>query len=181
MPEKELCQECVEAEEKSALDLARLLKELGDIKRNFFPESKELSDNEIIFLCLSLCSYSIGQIAYYFTNHKIIMPEELLAEPALKKMINNINSEMSKRISPYLKKLLDLPDDKYKRRPGWSEIIRILKERGYTKISQTPLKNEKKDDNNKGFFLLEGNITLEEMAEIFHKNGKPDIKIRKIM
>lgn len=179
MPEQELCPECIEAEEKSALDLVRLLEKLADVKRQYYPRTEELSPNEIRFLCLSLCSYSIGQIAYFFKNHKIPKYEDLLAEPDLKKMINNVNPEMSKRISLYLKKLLDIFD--YERRPSWHEIIRRLKELGYTKKSQLPLNNEKKDDNNKVCLLIEGNITLEEVAEIFRKNGKPDIKIRKII
>lgn len=179
MPEKELCSKCMEAEEKSALDLGRLLEKLADVKRNFFPNTEELSKNEIIFLCLSLSLYSIGQIAYFFAKHKIIQKEELFAEPDLKRMINNVNAEMSKRISLYLKKLLGLSDDE--RRPSWPEIIRKLKELDYTKKPQLPLNNEKKDDNNKVSLLIEGNITLEELAEILRKNGKPDIKIRRII
>lgn len=170
-----------EAEEKTALDLDRLLEKLADVKRNFFPNTEELSDNETIFLCLSLSSYSIGQIAYFFSKHKIIPKEELFAEPALKSMIKNINPEMSKRISLYLKNLLDLPDGKYQRRPAWSEIIRMLKERGYRKKTKIPLNNEKKDDDNKALLMLEGNITLEELADILRENGKPDIKIRRII
>jgi len=179
MPEQELCPECIEAEEKSALDLVRLLEKLADVKRNYFPNTEKLSENEIVFLCLSLSSYSIGQIAYFFARHKIIPKEELFAEPALKSMIKKINPEMSKRISLYLKKVLDLPDRKYERRPAWPQIIRMLKERGYTKKSPTPLNNKKKADDNKALLIVEGNITVEELADILRKNGKPDIKIHR--
>jgi hypothetical protein len=121
-----LCHNCLLAQEKSRIDLRRLLSDLSKIKQEFYPHSKSLSDNEIQYLCLSLARYSQGQIAYYFYKHKIPSAEELKDCDDIQRLTRNLNSEMSSRIHKYLKRLMNIKENE--RKPSWRKVIDFLQQ-----------------------------------------------------
>jgi hypothetical protein len=115
---------CLAAQEKSGIDLRRLLLDLSKIKQEFYPHTKSLSDSETQYLCLSLSRYSQAQIAYYFYKHKIPTAEELKNCEDIQRLTKNLNSEMSSRIHKYLKILMNIEEDE--RKPSWRKIIDFL-------------------------------------------------------
>ncbi len=121
-----LCQNCLEAQSRSGIDLRRLLSDLSKIKQEFYPHTKSLSDTEIQYLCLSLSRYSQGQIAYFFYKHKIPDFDELTNCKDLQRLIKNLNAEMSSRIHKYLKKLMNIELDA--RKPSWKKVIDFLQQ-----------------------------------------------------
>jgi hypothetical protein len=170
---EQLCVECIEAEKKSGIDISLLLSRLTSIK------GQELSNSEIIYLCLSLCRYGNSQIAYRLYKHKMPSLEDLVAYNDLKRIERNMKSEMSSRVNYYVKRLMDL--DIEKRKPSWSNVIEFLKKTGYEKkstVSQNPSITQQKF-----FILCEGdqNKTLEEISDILRKHGLCTLTSGKIL
>ena len=120
-----LCDNCLEAQAKSGIDLSRLLLDLSKIKQEFYPQSKSLSVTETQYLCLSLSRYSQGQIAYYFYKHKIPSLKELTDCGDIQRLIRNVNAEMSSKVHKYLKILMDI--EKGERKPSWKKVIDFLR------------------------------------------------------
>jgi hypothetical protein len=162
--DENLCPECLEAQQISGIDVKRLLLQLTKFKCEYYPQSQELSDKEIRYLCLSLSRYSKGEIAYYFYRHKIPTIQELAACENIERRVKNLNSEMSNRIHRYIKQLMNLTD-KNKRLPSWKDIIAYLEESGY-KIAQT-CTSEKQVN----LMLLESDISADQLQSLLQKNG----------
>lgn len=169
---KQLCLECIEAEEKTGIDISRLLERLTSIK------GKSLSHSETIYLCLSLCCcYSNLQIAYRLSKHRFPTLEELSSCADIKRIERNLKSEMSDRINAYIKVMMNVESDK--RRPSWLNIIEFLNNNGYKKtqvVSKASL-NTKQE-----FFLLcEGNKLPEEIIEILKQHGMHTLIIKRLI
>jgi hypothetical protein len=170
---KQLCIECIEAEEKSKIDISLLLSQLTSIKE------QKLSDSEIVYLCLSLCRYSNCQIAYRLYKHKMPSLEDLAVCNDLKRMERNMKSEMSSRVNYYVKRLMGLDVDK--RKPSWSNVIEFLKDNGFEKKSTVSPNTSITPQ--KFFILCEGdhNKTLEEISDILRKHGLCTVTSGKIL
>jgi hypothetical protein len=168
---------CLEAQEKSGIDLRRLLSDLNKIKKEFYPRSKSLSDTEIQYLCLSLSRYSKGEIAYYFYRHKIPSAEELKNCEDLKKLTRNLNSEMSSRIHKYLKKLMDIEENK--RKPSWKKIIDFLHQGDQYNLSNSLRETTTKlsvliEIDNSQLIVLDG---IQELKALLRKHGIENFRI----
>jgi hypothetical protein len=165
------CLECIEAEEKTGIDISRLLERLTSIK------GKSLSDSETIYLCLSLCCYSNLQIAYRLSKHRFPTLEELSSCADIKRIERNMKSEMSDRINAYIKIMMNVESDK--RRPSWLKIIEFLNNNGYKK---TQAMSKASLNTKQEFFLLcEGNKLPEEVIEILKQHGMRTLILKKVI
>ncbi|QLE54947.1 hypothetical protein [Nostoc sp. TCL26-01] len=159
-----LCPECLEAQKRSGIDVKRLLWQLTQFKYEYYPQSQELSDKEIKYLCLSLSRYSKGEIAYYFYKHKIPTMQELAACKDIERQIKNLNSEMSNRIHKYIKRLMNLTNEN-QRMPPWKNITEFLEKSGY-KIAQTCTSTRQVN-----LMLVESDISADELQSFLKNRG----------
>ncbi|MBD2610178.1 hypothetical protein H6G94_02620 [Nostoc punctiforme FACHB-252] len=168
--DESLCPECLEAQKKSGIDVKRLLLQLAQFKHEYYPQSHELSDKEIKYLCLSLSRYSKGEIAYYFYKHKIPTIQELAGCEDIERWIKNLNAEMSNRIHKYIKRLMNLINEN-QRLPSWKNIIMFLDKNGYgiNKSSTPEIKLLR--------LLPEGEISVDQLYQLMKKNVGITVKI----
>ena len=120
-----LCQECLETEEQTGLDLVCILNQLAEVKGKMEPQ--KLSNREKQYLCLWLNGYSNYYIAFRLTKKREPNFQEL-SNPELKilKRQRNLLADMSKSVHAYVKSLMRL--DEAERVPHCSSVIIYLKE-----------------------------------------------------
>lgn len=128
-----LCQECLETEEKTGLDMVCLLNQLAKIKGGETP--RQLSNRERKYLCLWLSGYSNYYIAFKLTkkeepNFRQLSNQEL---EILKKQ-RNLLVDMSKSVNAYIKNLIG--SDEEDRVPHCSSAIRYLQENHICQTAQ---------------------------------------------
>jgi nitric oxide reductase activation protein len=176
-----LCQNCLDAQARSGIDLRRLLSDLSKIKQEFYPQTRSLSDTEIQYLCLSLSRYSQGQIAYYLYRHKIPDSEELINCEDLQRLTKNLNSEMSSRIHKYLKKLMSIDLDA--RKPSWKKVLEFLQQSDRYYLAERPSRIATKlsvlieIESSQSFDL----DSIKQLNELLKRHGIENIKISKFI
>lgn len=156
-----------EAEKKLGIDIQRLLKKLALIKGN------ELTAREIIYLCLSLSGYSNSYIAYTLYKHKLPTLEEIKLCDALKRMEQNMKSDMSKTVNIYIKEFMGLDADTHK--PRWSKVIKFLNKNGYQKKSV--LRRDTLELESPQFMIYEGDKIPLEIIESLKQNGIHNVRL----
>jgi hypothetical protein len=155
-----------QAQNKSGLDLQKLIRDLSDIKCQEHPKSKGvLTEPEKIYLYLSLSRYSKGTIAYRINKHIFPTEQELQQWLEIDKSINNLRAEMANSIHKYIKQILDLSSPNVKI-PSWKIVIEQLKAKNYglDYINKVEKMREIR-------LIIEGNLTSAQLKEILERSG----------
>lgn len=123
-----LCQECLETEEKTGLDLVCLLNQLAKVKGGE-KTARQLSEKEKQFLCLWLSGYSNYYITFKLTKFREPSFQELSnQELGILKKQKNLLADMSKSVNGYIKISIGLDEKEKERVPHCSSVIRYFQE-----------------------------------------------------
>jgi nicotinic acid phosphoribosyltransferase len=156
-----------EAEEKSGIDMQRLLENLALIKGN------ELTEREIIYLSLSLSRHINSYIAYVLYRHKFPTLEDLKVCKDIERIEQNMKSDMSKTVNIYVKELMGLNPDTNK--PRWSKVIDFLNKNGYKK--KTVLRSDGLEVEPQRLMIYEGDKIPTEIIESLKQNGIHNVRV----
>ncbi|HAZ46297.1 MAG TPA: hypothetical protein DDW76_03860 [Cyanobacteria bacterium UBA11369] len=123
----ELCPECLEAEEKSKLDIHCVRSKLESVKK------AKLDDWETRYLCLWLCSVSSYEVAFRLYRSRRPTAKELNnTEADLEKLTQRLREDMSEKVHFYIKQLMGI-QEKGKRIPTTSAVVLFFREEGCEK------------------------------------------------
>lgn len=164
-----LCQECLDAEAISNLDINCVLTKVESQKTN------PLSNLENRYLCLSLCLDCSYQVAFRLYKNRRPTTEEIYRrEPEMIKKTQYLRSEMADKVNRYIKELMGIQDEG-KRIPKWSKVVLFFQNEGCKK-NQSPL-----DGKAQNFFcLVKGKKSKQEIINAFRMLGMEIDIIRRI-
>lgn len=155
-----LCQECLDAETISNLDINCVLTKVESQKK------KPLSDLENRYLCLSLCLDCSYQVAFRLYKNRIPTTEEIYRrEPEMKRRTQRLREEMADKVNRYIKELMGIQDEG-KRIPKWSQVVLFFQNEGCQK-NPSPLDGKLQ----KFFCLVKGNKSQQEIIKAFQRLG----------
>jgi hypothetical protein len=165
----ELCSECIDAEKKSDLNINSVLDRISSYKNE---KDGQLSDKDILYICLSMCLYSKAVIAYRMYRHEMPKTLEDLANwKELSKKIKYLNSEMSHRSHFWIKNMMGV-EGTYKK-INWLEFIKFCQENGCKNEESKSVCEAKKEKNSlkqKGFILSATPSELEKVKKYIENN-----------
>jgi hypothetical protein len=185
-----LCQECVEVENILDIDIKRLLQDLAAKKR------KELTGQEKLYLCLSLCGHEPIDIAkkenYQNFYNKRRSENKKLTEEKIHKLVDRDIKDRARDISNYMTKtinryIIDLMKDidasvsDEEPRKSWAKIICFLRVNGYKRNflpSQEQTERKQIEIKYKDVMRLKNVVEL--LVIFLEKSGNSSLRIKEI-
>ena len=155
-----LCQECLEAEAESNLDINCVLTKVESQKK--IP----LSDLETRYLCLSLCLNCSYQVAFRLYKYRKPTTEEIYRRvPEITIKTQRLREDMAGKVNRYIKELMGI-QDQGRRIPKWSQVVLFFQNEGCQK-NQSPADGKLQ----KFFCLVKGNKSQQEIINTFKRLG----------